>query len=205
MKNRPVMKMHEFDKRFYQETNQKQLIAGIDEAGRGPLAGPVVAACVLLPKGYDILGLDDSKKLTEKKRLFLETIIKEIALDWAVVFCPAKMIDRINILEATKLAMAMSCQYLKLKPDVVLVDAIKIDYFPVKHHAIIKGDTKSAVIAAASILAKQARDGYMKEMDGIYPEYGFKQHKGYPTKMHFQSIKRYGPSPEHRLTFRGVR
>ncbi len=191
-----------FDRKYYYKAGQ--LIGGIDEAGRGPLAGPVVAACVILPEEYEILGLNDSKKLTEKQRGILEKNIKQIAIDWAVTFCPAKLIDEINILEATKLAMTASYQFLKCKPDILLIDAIKISYLPKEHHGIIKGDSQSASIAAASILAKQARDRYMLELDRAYPSYGFKQHKGYPTKMHFQALNSHGPCVEHRLTFRGV-
>ena len=192
----------EFDKQYYE--NSDFLLGGIDEAGRGPLAGPVVAACVILPKDWETDGLGDSKKLTQKQRARLEIEIKEVAIDWAVASCPPKIIDQINILEATKMAMIMSYQMLKVKPNLLLVDAVEINYFSAAHIGIIKGDSKSASIAAASILAKEARDRYMQELHEEYPCYGFGKHKGYPTKDHYENIKTYGPCEEHRFSFRGV-
>ena len=193
--------MYDFDKTYIKSD---ELLGGIDEAGRGPLAGPVVSACVLLPSTNLIKGLNDSKKLTEKQRCKLESEIKEIAIDWAVAFCPAKIIDNINILEATRLAMSVAYQRLKIKPQIVLIDAVKIKYFPIAHISLIKGDAKSAAIAAASILAKQARDRYMQELDEVFPNYGFKKHKGYPTGAHYEALRKFGHCSEHRLTFRGV-
>jgi len=168
------------------------------------LAGPVVAACVILPKDWETDGLGDSKKLTQKQRARLEIEIKEVAIDWAVAYCPPKIIDQINILEATKMAMIMSYQMLKVKPNLLLIDAVKVNYFSAAHIGIIKGDSKSASIAAASILAKEARDRYMLELHEEYPCYGFSKHKGYPTKDHYENIKTYGPCEEHRFSFRGV-
>ncbi|MBS3969346.1 MAG: ribonuclease HII [Clostridia bacterium] len=191
-----------FDEYYY--GNNYLFLGGIDEAGRGPLAGPVVAACVILPGGWEIDELDDSKKLTQKQRIRLEAEIKKAAIDWAVAYCPPKIIDQINILEATKMAMVVAYQMLKVKPDLLLIDAIKINYFPVRHFGIVKGDSKSASIAAASILAKQARDRYMLELHEEYPYYGFSKNKGYPTKDHYERIKTYGPCEEHRFSFRGI-
>lgn len=191
-----------FDKYFYDKNIF--FLGGIDEAGRGPLAGPVVAACVILPRDWETKELKDSKKLTNKQRIRLEDEIKKVAIDWAVAYCPPKIIDQINILEATKMAMIMSYQKLKVKPDLLLIDAVKINYFPIRHFSIVKGDTKSASIAAASILAKQARDRYMIQLHKEYPYYKFSKNKGYPTKEHYESLKAYGPCEEHRFSFRGI-
>lgn len=192
----------DFDRQYIKL--EKVLVAGIDEAGRGPLAGPVVAACVILPENCYINDLDDSKKLTEKKRVKIEKEIIAAALDWSVAFASAKLIDQINILEATKMAMTIAYQSLRLKPKLLLMDAVEINYLPVKQHSIIKGDTKSAAIAAASVLAKQARDRYMIGVHEKYPLYGFSRHKGYPTKVHYDSLGIYGPCEEHRFSFKGV-
>lgn len=191
-----------FDKGFYGE--KIDVLGGIDEAGRGPLAGPVVAACVILPKDYELDGLNDSKKLTVNQREKLEIDIKEVAIDWAVAFCPPQLIDQINILEATKMAMIISYQFLIIKPQLLLIDALKINYFSIGHYGIIKGDATSACIAAASILAKQARDNYMIDLHKLYPTYGFAKHKGYPTKYHYECLNIHGPCKEHRFSFRGV-
>ena len=199
IKNKDIF---EFEKYYYE--NHDFFLGGIDEAGRGPLAGPVVAACVILPKGWETDKLDDSKKLTQKQRAKFETEIKEIAVDWAVAYCPPKIIDQINILEATKMAMVVAYQMLKVKPKLVLIDAVKINYLTVTHIGIIKGDSKSASIAAASILAKEARDRYMQELHEEYPCYGFSKNKGYPTKDHYEKLKIHGPCEEHRFSFRGV-
>ena len=181
--------------------NGYKLIAGIDEAGRGPLAGPVVAAaCILDPKEL-ILGLDDSKKLTEKKREELFTIIKEKALSYAVVAKGPDIIDEINILEATKQAMRECVKNLSIKPDLLLIDAVKLDGTGVDVEPIIKGDAKSNSIAAASILAKVTRDHMMIEYDKEYPEYGFAKHKGYGTKDHYAAIRESGMTPIHRKSF----
>ncbi|MCR5617533.1 MAG: ribonuclease HII [Clostridiales bacterium] len=181
--------------------NGYKLIAGIDEAGRGPLAGPVVAAaCILDPKEL-ILGLDDSKKLTEKKREELFTIIKEKALSYAVVAKGPDIIDEINILEATKQAMRECVENLSIKPDLLLIDAVKLDGTGVDVEPIIKGDAKSNSIAAASILAKVTRDHMMIEYDKEYPGYGFAKHKGYGTKDHYAAIRESGMTPIHRRSF----
>jgi len=194
--------MNEFDNKY--RSQGYRLLGGIDEAGRGPLAGPVAAACVVLPVNCKIDGLRDSKQLSQPQRQELEIQIKQVALDWSVVFCPAKLIDLVNVLEATKIAMTAAYQALRVKPDLLLIDAVKIKYLPVTHYGIIKGDTKSASIAAASILAKQARDRYMEHLHMRHPIYGFNKHKGYPTKEHYDILKEFGPCEEHRLTFKGV-
>lgn len=177
-----------------------KLIGGMDEAGRGPLAGPVVAAAVVMPLDDVIDGVDDSKKLTEKKRerLFDEIIKK--ALAYKIVAVDEKVIDEINILNATKKAMTECVSGLSVRPDVVLVDAVKLS-LDVPTKAIIKGDALSYSIGAASILAKVYRDRLMQEYDAIYPWYGFAQNKGYGTKDHIDALKSVGPSPIHRRTF----
>ena len=177
------------------------LICGIDEAGRGPLAGPVCAGACILKKNEEILYLNDSKKLSEKRReaLFLE--IKEKAVSWSVAFVDEKRIDEINILNATYEAMKKAIEGLSVKPDMLLIDAVHIPDIDIKQVSIVKGDAASVSIAAASILAKVSRDHFMKEMDEKYPEYGFSKHKGYGTKAHYEALKKYGPSPIHRMTF----
>ena len=168
-----------------------KLIAGTDEVGRGPLAGPVVAACCIMPKDCIIEGVTDSKKISEKNRKILEGIIKEKAISYKVVFIDPKKIDEINIYEASRLAMTTAINTLDVKPDYVLADAMPL-FIDIKSESIIKGDEKSFTIACASILAKVARDEYMVELDKFYPEYGFAKHKGYPTKQHLEAIKEYG-------------
>lgn len=168
-----------------------ELIAGTDEVGRGPLAGPVVAACCIMPKDCYIEGVTDSKKISEKNRKILEGIIKEKAISYKVVFIDPKKIDEINIYEASRLAMTTAINTLDVKPDYVLADAMPL-FIDIKSESIIKGDEKSFTIACASILAKVARDEYMVELDKLYPEYGFVKHKGYPTKQHLEAIKEYG-------------
>lgn len=181
-----------------------EYIAGTDEAGRGPLAGPVVAAAVILPKGLIITGVNDSKQLTEKKREELFDIINEKALAIGISFIDNNKIDEINILEASRLAMMEAIKQLKIKPQYVLSDAMKMNIdVPVK--PIIKGDALSESIAAASIIAKVMRDRFMDEMDLKYPNYGFKKHKGYPTKDHIEAIKKYGITPIHRKTFKPIK
>lgn len=181
-----------------------EFIAGTDEAGRGPLAGPVVAAAVILPKNTIITGVNDSKQLTEKKRNELFDIINEKALAVGIAFVDNKKIDEINILEASRLAMMEAIKKLKIKAQYVLSDAMPMNIdVPVK--PIIKGDALSESIAAASIIAKVTRDRYMDEMDKIYPEYGFKKHKGYPTKDHIEAIKKYGITDIHRKTFKPIK
>lgn len=178
-------------------------IAGIDEAGRGPLAGPVVAGCCILDPDVKILGLDDSKKLSEKKReeLFIE--IKEKALAWTVCEVSAEVIDQINILEATKKAMRTCVEEIsrKIRPDLLLIDAVNLSGTGVDVVPIIKGDANSDSIAAASILAKVTRDHIMVEFDNVYPGYGFAKHKGYGTKDHYAAIREFGMTPIHRRSF----
>lgn len=177
------------------------VICGTDEAGRGPLAGPVCAAAVILPEGLIIEGLNDSKKLTEKKREALFETIKKEALSYGIAMAGEKEIDEINILNASLLAMRRAVEQLDPPPSLALVDGNKPGSFPCDSVAVVKGDAKSPNIAAASILAKVTRDRYMLELDKIYPGYGFAIHKGYPTKAHYIALNRLGPCPAHRLTF----
>lgn len=176
-------------------------ICGIDEAGRGPLAGPVAAAAVILPRDCQILFLNDSKKLSEKRReeLFLE--IKEKAVSYGIGIVSPERIDEINILQATYEAMRQAINQLGVVPDLLLNDAVTIPGVNIRQVPIVKGDGKSVSIAAASILAKVTRDGMMKEYDKIYPQYGFGKHKGYGTAAHIAAIKEFGPCPIHRRTF----
>ncbi|MBQ1366830.1 MAG: ribonuclease HII [Firmicutes bacterium] len=180
-----------------------QAIAGMDEAGRGPLAGPVVAACVILDPEKPVYGVNDSKKLSPKKRAELKKEIEEKALAIGIGIVDEKTIDEINILEATKMAMKMAFDQLKIKPDVLLIDALKIPAIPVMQEGIIKGDALSVSIASASIIAKETRDDLMRELDEKYPQYGFASHKGYGTAQHIQAIRDFGPLPVHRKTFIG--
>ena len=179
------------------------VIAGIDEAGRGPLAGPVVAGCCILDPNVKILGLDDSKKLSEKKREELFALIKEKALAWTVCEVSAEVIDQINILEATKKAMRTCVEDIsrKMRPDLLLIDAVNLSGTGVDVVPIIKGDANSDSIAAASILAKVTRDHIMVEFDKTYPGYGFAKHKGYGTKDHYAAIRESGMTPIHRRSF----
>ena len=179
-----------------------QIICGIDEAGRGPLAGPVCAACVVLKKGDVIEGVNDSKKLTEKKREALYDVIKEQALDYSIAFASEKEIDEINILQATFLAMRRAFEGLtKVKPDIALIDGNAKPGLDVTERTVVKGDAKSANISAASILAKVTRDRYMLEMAQKYPQYQFEKHKGYGTKLHYEMIEKYGICEIHRKSF----
>lgn len=180
----------------------RSYIAGVDEVGRGPLAGPVVAAAVILPRDFDVLGIDDSKKLSPKKREELFEVIKAKALAWAVGWVGPERIDEINILEATKEAMTQAVQGLSLPPDHVLIDGnFTVRALALPQTAIVKGDANSTSIAAASILAKVTRDRYMEEMDAVYPGYAFASNKGYGTKAHYDGLKAQGPTPIHRKTF----
>ena len=180
----------------------RSLIAGVDEVGRGPLAGPVVAAAVILPHDFDVLGIDDSKKLSPKKREELAEVIKEKALAWSVGWVGPERIDEINILEATKEAMTQAVQGLSLQPDHVLIDGnFTVRSLALPQTAIVKGDANSTSIAAASILAKVTRDRYMEEMDAVYPGYAFASNKGYGTKAHYDGLKAQGPTPIHRKSF----
>lgn len=180
-----------------------KLIAGVDEVGRGPLAGPVCCACVIMPLDDIIDGVDDSKKLSEKKREMLYDKIKEKAICYSVEFVDEQEIDQINILEATKKCMAKAINNMTTMPDIVLVDAVKNLDTKVETYSIIHGDALSYNIASASILAKVTRDRLMVELSAKYPEYGFDKHKGYGTKMHIEAIKKYGILPIHRKSFLG--
>ena len=179
-------------------------IAGVDEVGRGPLIGPVVTACVILPKDFKCDGLTDSKKLTEKKREEYFDYIMENALSVSVGMMSEKVIDEVNIYEATKLAMYQAIDNSKIKPEHVLIDAMKLENLDMPSTSIIKGDAKSISIAAASVIAKVTRDRMMLELDSEYPMYGFKKHKGYPTKQHVEAIEKYGILDSHRKTFKPV-
>ena len=179
-----------------------KVVCGIDEAGRGPLAGPVYAAAVILPLGLEIEGLNDSKKLSEKKREQLFDVICEMAIDYSIGIATEKEIDEINILNATFLAMHRAVEGLKQKPDYALIDGNQYPKIPfVMEETVVKGDAKSMSIAAASILAKVSRDRFMLEKAKEFPQYQFEKHKGYGTKVHYDMLKEYGPSPIHRRTF----
>ena len=177
-------------------------VCGIDEAGRGPLAGPVYVAAVILPLGLEIEGLNDSKKISEKKREQLFDIICEKAVDYSIGIATEQEIDEINILNATFLAMHRAVEGLKNKPDFALIDGNQYPKIPfVAEETVVKGDAKVMSIAAASILAKVSRDRFMLEKAKEYPQYQFEKHKGYGTKLHYEMLKEYGPSPIHRMTF----
>lgn len=178
-----------------------RFVAGIDEAGRGPLAGPVVAACVILPEGCLIEGVNDSKQLSAAQREKLYDIIIEKAISFGVGIADEKCIDEINILNATKLAMKQAVQQMKPKPDMLLIDAVRLEDMDIAQKSIIKGDALSISIAAASIIAKVTRDRIIDEADGVYPLYGFRKHKGYGTAEHINAIKKYGLCPIHRISF----
>lgn len=190
-----VMKYFEYKYESY------NYICGIDEAGRGPLAGPVVAGAVILPKNCDILYINDSKQLSEKKREELYGIITKEAVAVGVGIVPPAVIDEINILQATYEAMRIAISNLSTPPDILLNDAVHIPEVKTKQVSIIKGDAKSISIAAASIIAKVTRDRMMKEYDKIYPEYGFASHKGYGSAAHIEVLKKKGPTPIHRTSF----
>jgi ribonuclease HII len=177
------------------------LICGVDEAGRGPLVGPVCAAAVILPQGLVIDGLNDSKKLTEKKRDVLYDVITARAVSWAVGLATPQEIDALNILQATYLAMRRAVGGLACVPDYVLVDGNGDPHLSLTTEMVIKGDGKAACIAAASVLAKVTRDRLLTELGERYPQYGFEKHKGYPTKEHYEAIARHGVIPEHRQSF----
>jgi len=182
-------------------SNGIKLICGVDEAGRGPLAGPVCAAAVILPPNLEIPGLNDSKKLSDKKRRELFPIIKEQALAYGIGLADHKEIDEINILQATFLAMERALAQLEMKPDLALIDGNRQKDFGVPAVTVVQGDSLSASIAAASVLAKVTRDDIMLQMDDKYPQYGFGVHKGYGTKAHYEAISKFGPSSIHRMTF----
>lgn len=181
------------------------LICGVDEAGRGPLAGPVSAAAVILDPANPIPGLNDSKKLSEKQRDKLALLIRERALAWAVAYASVEEIDRLNILQATLLAMQRAVQALSIQPQQVLVDGLYCPQTGIPSEAIVKGDSKVAAISAASILAKTDRDALMLQLDAQYPQYGFSIHKGYPTAAHLAALRAHGASEVHRKSFKPVR
>ncbi len=192
--------LKEIDKSYFKEGYN--YICGIDEAGRGPLAGPVVVAAVIMPKDSMIEGVNDSKKVSEKKREKLYELIIEEAISYSVGIVDQNEIDRINILNATKAGLTEAVRTLKVKPELILVDALtNIDTCGVPYQSIIKGDAKSYSIAAASIIAKVTRDRIMREWDKVYPQYGFERHKGYGTAAHISAIKENGLCPLHRLSF----
>ena len=178
-----------------------RLICGVDEAGRGPLAGPVCAAAVILPEHLQIPGLNDSKKLTDKKRRELFPVIQEQAVAYGIGLASESEIDEINILQATFLAMRRALDQLTVRPEIALIDGNRETDFGLPVKTVVKGDSLSANIAAASILAKVTRDNLMVELAEKYPEYGFEIHKGYGTKAHYEALRTYGPCPIHRMTF----
>ena len=178
-----------------------ELICGVDEAGRGPLAGPVCAAAVILPANIEIPGLNDSKKLTDKKRRELFPTIKEKAIAYSIAFASHTEIDEINILQATYLAMERAINGLSVKPQMALIDGNRAKDFGLPVQTVIHGDSLSASIAAASILAKVTRDDYMEQMAEQYPEYGFEIHKAYGTKAHYEALRTHGACPIHRMSF----
>ena len=201
IKRRAELERLDAMKQFEREYASHGVICGIDEAGRGPLAGPVVAAAVILPLDHDFLYLNDSKKVTEKRREVLFDEIREYAIGYGIGMASPEEIDEINILQADYLAMKRALAQLPVTPDVLLNDAVIIPGVTGEQVSIIKGDAKSVSIAAASILAKVTRDRIMVSYDDIYPEYGFAKHKGYGTKQHSDAIRAYGPCPIHRKSF----
>lgn len=195
--------LYEYENALYEKNIS--YIAGVDEVGRGPLAGPLVVSAVILPKGLIIEGVTDSKKLSEKKREELFEIISKKAIATNTVFISPQEVDEYNIYHATEIAMIKAVESLNIKPEHVLIDAMPLSYWNYPHTSIIKGDAKSASIAAASIIAKVTRDRYMEKMDEIYPGYGFKKHKGYPTKEHIEALNKLGVTPIHRRSYGPVR
>ena len=185
--------------------NHIALIAGVDEAGRGPLVGPVVAAAVILPQNYHLEGLNDSKQLTEKKREYYYQVLQKEALSIGVGIVSAKEIDEINILEASRKAMYIAINNLDITPEYILSDAMSLNDIDIPSRPIIHGDSLSLSIAAASVIAKVTRDHIMYELDKKYPEYNYKKNKGYPTKEHLELIKKYGITNEYRMTFKPVK
>ena len=196
-----LINLKEIEENLYKEKNL-QYICGIDEAGRGPLAGPVVVAACIMPRNSMIEGVNDSKKVSEKKREELFEIITNEAISYGVGIIDQKEIDRINILNATKEGLTMAVKELNSRPDLIIVDALtKIDTDGIPYESIIKGDAKCYSISCASIIAKVTRDRIMREWDQVYPQYGFIKHKGYGTAAHINAIKEYGPCPIHRKSF----
>ena len=202
MNNIKVIDNIEYEKDLYKKGIN--YIAGVDEVGRGPLVGPVVTACVVLPKNYILEGLTDSKKLSEKKREYFYDIIMKDALGVGIGIKDQDVIDEVNIYEATKLAMYEAINNVECKVEHVLIDAMKLEDLKINSTSIIKGDLLSQTIAAASVIAKVTRDRMMDELDKKYPEYNFKKNKGYPTKAHKEAIEKYGILKEHRKTFKPV-
>lgn len=178
-----------------------KLLCGVDEAGRGPLAGPVCAAACILPQGVEIPGLNDSKKLSEKKRDELYDLITDVALTFGIAFASVEEIESLNILNATFLAMNRAIEMLEPVPELALIDGNRNQAIRIASKCVVKGDAQCADIAAASILAKVTRDRYMLDMANLYPEYGFEKHKGYGTALHYSMLREYGPSPIHRMSF----
>lgn len=195
-----VIDILEYEKKYWDMG--LKFVAGADEAGRGPLAGPVYAAAVILKPGTVIEGLTDSKKLSEKKRDYYFDVIKETALCYSVASVDEKTIDEINILNATYLAFKKAIEGLSIKPEIALIDGNRMGNLSCEMELIVKGDQKSLSIAAASVLAKVSRDRHMEELDALYPQYGFKKHKAYGTKEHYEALKIYGASPVHRKSFK---
>ena len=197
-----LKKLKEIEEEIYNKNSKIKYICGIDEAGRGPLAGPVVVASVIMPQNSILEYINDSKKVSEKRREYLYEIIKQEAISYGIGIIDEKEIDEINILNATKKGLTISIKELKVKPDLILVDALNgIDTLKIPYMSIIKGDAKCYSISVASILAKVTRDRIMRKYDELYPEYGFAKHKGYGTKAHIEKIKEIGPCPIHRKTF----
>lgn len=194
--------LYEYEEALYDQGNQ--LICGVDEAGRGPLAGPVVVAACILPPFLRIDGINDSKQLTAKKRAELFKIIVKNAVAYHIVFISEADVDLLNIYQATKKGMLEAIQGLEVAPDHVLIDAMPLGELKIPHTSIVHGDARCASVAAASILAKVTRDEYMEKMDVKYPNYGFKKNKGYGTKVHMEALEKYGPCPIHRKTYAPV-
>lgn len=190
--------MYEYEEELFEKGIE--LIGGIDEVGRGPLIGPVVTACVILPQNYTLEGLNDSKKLSEKKREKFYDILMKDAISIGIGIVDEKEIDKVNIYQATKEAMAQAVDNMKIKPEHILVDAMPLD-LEIPTTSIIKGDAKSITIAAASVIAKVTRDRMLDELDKIYPMYDLKHNKGYPTKKHLEAIEKYGITKYHRLSY----
>ncbi len=201
-KEKTIVDLYQFEHELWNQGIT--YVAGVDEVGRGPLIGPVVTACVILPHDFVLEGLTDSKKLTEKKREEYYQYIIDHAISVSVGLKDEKVIDEVNIYEATKLAMYEAIEKSKIKPEHVLIDAMKLENLEMPSTSIIKGDAKSITIAAASVIAKVTRDHMMIELDKKYPMYGFKSHKGYPTKKHVEAIEKYGLINGYRKTFKPV-
>ena len=199
MKNQKDVNLYKYEEELYDEGFK--VVCGVDEAGRGPLAGPVVVAACILPPFLRIPGINDSKKLSEKKRDELYKIIVKEAICYKIVYITPEEVDELNIYNATKKGMLEAVEGLKIQPDYVLIDAMPLGELHQSNKSIIHGDALSASIAAASILAKVSRDQYMKKMDIKYPNYGFARHKGYGTKMHLEALEKYGPCPIHRKSY----